>query len=864
MKNKKTLALIAVFANALTLAACGGNNDKSSSTTSSSSTNSSSVVVSSSQSSSSIVSSSSSTTIDLPMTFEDKTVTYDGNPHSIYVENLPEGSKAMYSGNEKVEPGTYNVSVRIKHANGDIEYLSANLVIEKKESILTADAVQQAYVYGGAQPTYSLNNTEQKVDVKTYYTPGTYQIELFAPESKYYKESNHVSVNFFVREGNYIGVKFDSATFKVDGTEKELLATDIPSGYEVKYVNNKATTQGKYNAVCEVYNSNGDLELTLNAIMTLDNEPNAEFEEYLHEIFLDYLGDDYISWNIFAIDPSSFGFVRDETAKAHWYTYETFEDNYTVEAYEEMTLYYSYLKEFENADLSYNQLISYNVLDEYFQTQLDYYNPENGYHFLMDLVYIDQFGGYASNFGTYIERYNFRDINDINDVLDYIASLPTAFESYLLFADDKAKAGYPISDFTLDGMIGYLNDVIEQEGKYYLATTLKNSIGNCEFLTPDEISNYQDLVDAYFTDYFFPAHRLLAEGLEEFKGLCTETGYLATYGEVGKSYYAHQMQDLLGLNDFDITEFGKEVKSKLSKFTGSINSVVSQARQAEDGTWDKFLELTEGKSLVGELTPDEMIDFLKEFAPTIVPDLQSEPDITIKYMDMASAEVSNALAYYMKSPLDSTSSEYITLNGAKLGDTMDVLSTMAHEGYPGHLYAYCFSKELDISNVAKIMTSTAHAEGWAKYIELQLWQYLKTHHILGEEYQKAVEYYCDYMYYNDLAGYLLYTYIDYAIHIEGWSVSQVATYMNRSGFNGDAAEEIYNQLIEMPTQYAAYGYGIMYFHGIHETAKSKLGSAYNEIEFNAAILSKGWCSLGEVQNIVDEYIADKQFTLNLK
>ena len=156
------------------------------------------------------------------------------------------------------------------------------------------------------------------------------------------------------------------------------------------------------------------------------------------------------------------------------------------------------------------------------------------------------------------------------------------------------------------------------------------------------------------------------------------------------------------------------------------------------------------KGEAGELpTPEQQVEFLKEFAKTIVPDLQSNPNIVVKEMDIASAKVSNAVAYYMKSALDNTGSEYITLNPVKtkVSSQNDVLGTLAHEGYPGHLYAYIYSKELELSNLATVMTNTGHAEGWATYVEFQLYEYAKTknsdpnyeyamNYLIGNEYLK--------------------------------------------------------------------------------------------------------------------------------
>ena len=61
----------------------------------------------------------------------------------------------------------------------------------------------------------------------------------------------------------------------------------------------------------------------------------------------------------------------------------------------------------------------------------------------------------------------------------------------------------------------------------------------------------------------------------------------------------------------------------------------------------------------------------------------------------------------------------------------------------------------------------------------------------------------------------------------------------------------------MPTTYAAYGYGKLVFVQLHDEAKALLGGHYNEIEFNAMLLSRGWSNLGELENTYNEYMAAK-------
>ena len=53
------------------------------------------------------------------------------------------------------------------------------------------------------------------------------------------------------------------------------------------------------------------------------------------------------------------------------------------------------------------------------------------------------------------------------------------------------------------------------------------------------------------------------------------------------------------------------------------------------------------------------------------------------------------------------------------------------------------------------------------------------------------------------------------------------------------------------------------FTRLHDEGKEILGAFYDEVEFNAMLLSKGWTSLGELQNTYDEYMVKKCHELGL-
>ena len=790
--------------------------------------------------------------------FEGAEIDYDGEYHSLEAENIPEGAKASYKNNKNKFPGTYEVSLTVYHEKVSKQY-TATLVINKLTPVLTAETTQKVSMFGGNLfPTYEVNYDDVNVISKItqdgvektkadLVNPGDYVVEIYTEETNIYKESEHIFVNFSVVE-SVTGLKFTSEEYTYDGQEKSITVTgNVPTGYTVEYKDNAKTDAGTYFSEAYVKDASGNLVETLRAVLEINYPENAEFATYLDEFFVMYLEGDQLSVNIFCENPADFGL---EHYEASWYTYESYEEGYVEEALEDFNELLVELKEFENAQLSDLQQVAYRNIEGFLEYYISYYSIEDVIY--MNLVYVDQFGGYVADFGTYMEAYSLRSEEEVKDIVSYILSTETAFPSYLQYVSDRADAGYALSDYTIDEMRGYLKDVIKQGSDYYLADILEAKINKVTFLTDAEKADYIAQVENAITNSFIPGVTALYDGLEQYKGrLTTAEGYWAVY-EGGKDLYLLELEDLLGLNFFGINKYITEVDKALKDTNKTVTSTQSKIVSKHGISTYAELEELIASYPIYEGTPEEMIVWLEEFAKNIVPELESDPNIVIKEMDDASAKVSNAVAYYMKSALDNTGSEYITLNPTKLTNQSDTLTTLAHEGYPGHLYAYVYSKELGLSNLSTVMTSTAHGEGWATYVVLALYEYA----IANSTDADFIEI-MEYLYANELSSYLLEVRLDLGIHYQGWTVKDVANLMSSLGYSSSSAESIYRLIIETPVTYNAYGYGKLMFYNLHQEAKKVLGVHYDEVEFNAMLLSKGWTNLGELENTYNEYMAKK-------
>ena len=800
--------------------------------------------------------------------FKDATIEYDGELHSIFIENIYEeqGVTIKYKNNKKSMPGEYVVKATITFEELKVEK-EAKMTITKKKSVLSAEAEQTFYMNDGVDFKYELNNDDQPViiknelgmiiDANTIGRPGTYNLELYALGSKTHEESNHVNVKVIVLKSKY-DINFTSKEVVADGTEKKVeIEGTLPSGYTVEYENNTGTEVGKYYATASIKDASGKVVETHNAVLNIEVPENEEFAKFLDEFFVAYLEDDQLSVNIICENPADFGL---EHYDAEWYTFQKFTDE---DLAHDIKLFEDLLKELEvykDAKLNEQQQIAYDNIEGFINYNIEFYGIEDS--IFMNIQYVDQFGGYVADFGTYMEAYSLRSELEVKDVVDYIKSTKEAFPSYLIFVQEKLDRGYGLSDLTINEMRGYLKELIDAEEGYYLEDVLHEKISKLDFLTDETKASYKQQITDAINDCFMVGVQELYDGLEAFIGKVAkeDEGYWAIY-ENGKELYELKLEDLLGYDDIDIQLYIKELEKEISATNSSVMEKQRALINKYNITSYHQLEKVIDNNSIFEGTPDEMMVYLKEFAKYIVPELKNAPNIVIKEMDEASAKRTTAVAYYMKSALDNTGSEYITLNPVTLltSTKNDIIGTLAHEGYPGHLYAYVYSKEQGLSNLSTIMTSTAHGEGWATYVESKLYEYAKSLST-NEDFGLVM----DYLIANQLSGHLLETRLDVGIHYEGWTVSDVAAYMDKLGYSSDAAQELYDLIIEMPTQYASYGYGKLVFHKVHNEAKKALGNYYNEIEFNSMILSNGWVELGTLEEMVDAYLDDKCFEYGIE
>ena len=207
------------------------------------------------------------TTNDL--TFASKTVTYDGQAHSLEVTGLPEGVTVAYENNGKTDVGTYEVVAKLQDTTGNYivpAELKSTLKIDKKE--LTANDIKfdsKEVTYNGQVQSLEVTGLPDGVTVvyenNENINAGTYEVvaKLTDTTGNYDIPAElKATLKINKKELTSNDLTFASKNVTYDGNKHSLEVVGLPSGVSVTYENNDNVNIGTYNVVAKLADTTGN------------------------------------------------------------------------------------------------------------------------------------------------------------------------------------------------------------------------------------------------------------------------------------------------------------------------------------------------------------------------------------------------------------------------------------------------------------------------------------------------------------------------------------------------------------------------------------------------------------------------------
>ena len=557
-----------------------------------------------------------------------------------------------------------------------------------------------------------------------------------------------------------------------------------------------------------------------------DLKVQEEFENFMTEVFYEEMESDYVNMHFTLEDPSKYNLTVPEV---NWgeYGMDTISDYSEIIELKEEVLAYEYDSLTRQQQYLRDNLISY----------LDYQLAFEG------IEYLDNpFGatsGDASNIPTNLTEFRISNEEDALAYIDLLIDTKNYMDYLCQFADYKVEHGTFIADFAIDNTLEQMNKFMENPDENPVLLVFDTKVDALSISDEEKATLKADARTA-FNDYFLPGYQQLYDKLASLKGTCTNEGGLCNY-ENGQEYYTALLR-MKTSSDFTPEEIATILDEYIEDQMIQLRTLIMKDTSYYDAYFNMGDYYTESDATA-------VLNNLEAFARAEFPEIP-ETEFTVSPLD-ACLEDETTLAYYLQHPYDNLNQNVIRTNNSLLGDDLESLySTLAHEGFPGHLYHFVYQGSRDLNPLAYVMNDyLGCVEGWARYIEEKAIAY----HLQDENLAKIVAIDTD-------ISYGLYGRIDIGVNYEGWTVDDVSDYMAGIGFDGSFAQELFETVVEEPGLYLPYAASPILYKNLEETAKEELGSDFDQKEFYEALLEPGFCTYENMEQSVADYIDKKQMS----
>ena len=424
-------------------------------------------------------------------------------------------------------------------------------------------------------------------------------------------------------------------------------------------------------------------------------------------------------------------------------------------------------------------------------------------------------GGVTSQLPVLLAEYTFRNTRDIKDYLGLLSQMDTYFLGILDYEQKKADAGLFMSDEACLKVIEGCEVFTEHPDDNFLIDTFSNRLNAMDGLTDTQKNAYLKQHSKVLSDHVIPAYSQMIKGLTMLLGRGHNNWGLCNFPE-GKAYYEAVVSADTGCDDSVEDLFSQIAKARREDLTFCQNLLEKNPKLASQSP-KPDAALKEENAMLSRLQKEILTDFP---APP-------QTDVEICHVDPALSEYL-APAFYITAPIDDISHNRIYINDAKNDTDIYYFTTLAHEGYPGHLYQTICTSSYGAPEVLSLLNYPGYTEGWATYTEMQAFYYAGLDPDLASLLQ-----------HNQAATLSLYATADIGIHYFGWEKEKIAAFWSEYGVDDTATvKRITDLILEEPGNYLKYYVGYLKFRQMREQLALE-NKSFSVSAFHEAILRTG-------------------------
>lgn len=536
---------------------------------------------------------------------------------------------------------------------------------------------------------------------------------------------------------------------------------------------------------------------------------DQRFENYTDQLFRQELSGNTLSLHYTLKNPATYNIVNPSVSLG---AYQTDSSNLSASLENSLSLLHSY----DKTKLSKRNQATYEILENHLS-----YSLKSSQYLLYEEPLASLTGAQAQ-LPILLSEYQFYTKQDVDTYLALLAETPEYFASILDFEEEKAKHGLFMSKPQADTIIDECETFINLQNNNFLYSSFEQRLQTLNLPKKEKDAYVEKNVDS-IKQYVYPAYEQLMQGLHELKNSGTNSGGLCHLPE-GDKYYELLTAIETG-SSRSIPELQELTKKHIAEDLTSIQKTLSSL-SAETPSPSSDLFKSQGVVLE-DSNPASILSSLRENLSGHFP-TPPNVNVQIKYV---SQEMQNFLspAFYLIPALDNTEENIIYINNGHISDDLSLYTTLAHEGYPGHLYQTTYFASKKPSPIRHLLDCGGYTEGWATYSEMLSYYFAPIKKTQATLMQKNS---------SILLG--LYALADMGVHYDGWSLLDTTTFFRGYGITDTKAiEEIYQLILSDPANYLKYYIGYVEFLELKKEAMTLWGKEFTQERFHKAVLDMG-------------------------
>lgn len=468
----------------------------------------------------------------------------------------------------------------------------------------------------------------------------------------------------------------------------------------------------------------------------------------------------------------------------------------------------SSLQEFDPDTLSSENALTFKILDTYLK------NASTGTDYLLYQEPLGPVSGIHTQLPVLLSEYSFYDTQDVETYLALLKETPSYFDSVIRFEQKKAASGLFMPDYQADSVLDTCQSFIDMGKENYLVSTFNERIASLDLLPENKKDSFQKENMKLVTEEIYPAYQNLITAIKSLKGKGMNEQGLSHF-PYGKKYYEYLVRQTTGCNE-SISRLRLMTRAQILEDLSAMQKILFPADAA----------LTQA-SVLEQTSPDSMLDDLRSKITDTFPEIP-DVDFQVKYVPESMQDYLSP-AFYMIPAIDNLTENVIYINNGQTTSGLNLYTTLAHEGYPGHLYQTVYFSASEPDPIRSILDFGGYVEGWATYAEMMSYYLAPLPKTEASLLQK-----------NSSVILGLYALADMGIHYDGWSVTDTVRFFSDYGINDpNAVQSVYKLIIGSPANYLKYYIGYLKFYELKKEMADALGNQFSQKEFHRAVLDVG-------------------------